>query len=258
MAGYVGAKKRIFRHQGADDVAILGGDDARVMELAQGLKGRRRSFGQDREAEARISGSKVMVSRKGQEESFELEGTRLDSAVNRLNSAAAILAVQSVGAGAGGIEKGLAAYRPPPHRMALVAEINGVVYINDSKATNVGAMGAALASCPSGVILIAGGRDKDGDFSSIHDLVGEKVRQLLCLGEAGSLLRQVFADVVPTELVNDMEAAVQRAASLAKPGQTVLLAPGCASFDMFSGYAERGEVFTRLVHALAGQGNGGR
>jgi len=159
-----------------------------------------------------------------------------------------------LGANSKGVQKGLELYTPPEHRMTFVAEINGVQFINDSKATNVGAMAAALESCPAGVILIAGGRDKDGDFVAVQELVRKKVCQLICLGEAAPMLVDIFSSLVSVEEVTDMQAAVERAVSLSKPGQVVLLAPGCASFDMFSGYAERGRVFTRLVRSLIKRG----
>ena len=250
MAGYAGAKQRIFCNQEAGDTAILGGDDPLVMESAPRLSGRVRIFGHGPDSEARIVEDKVVLTRDGREDIFELKETRLNSRVNRLNAAAAILAAGCAGADPEGIRKGLARYSPPENRMTPVAEINGVWFINDSKATNVGAMAAALESCPPGVVLLAGGRDKGGDFSAIRELVREKVGTMICIGEASALLVSIFTDVVAVEQAKDMVAAVDRAASLAEPGQVVLLAPGCASFDMFTGYAERGRVFTGLVQEL--------
>lgn len=250
MAGYIRAKQRIFCNQKAGDTAILGGDDPLVMESAPGLTGRVYTFGHGSDGQARIIEDRVIVTRDGHEDNFELKETRLNSRVNRLNSAAAILAAGCVGADSRGIKKGLSNYTPPENRMTPVAEINGVQFVNDSKATNVGAMTAALESCPSGVILLAGGRDKGGDFSAIRELVREKVETMLCIGEAKRKLINTFSDVVAVEEAKDMAVAVDRAAMLAEPGQIVLLAPGCASFDMFSGYAERGRVFTGLVQEL--------
>ncbi len=250
MAGYTRAKQRIFCNQGAGDTAILGGDDPLVMESAPGLTGRIYTFGHGPDSRARIVEDRVIVTRDGREDIFELKETRLNSRVNHLNAAAAILAAECVGADPEGIKKGLSSYTPPENRMTPVAEINGVWFINDSKATNVGAMAAALESCSSSVILLAGGRDKGGDFYAIRELVREKVETMLCIGEAKDLLVKTFSDVVAVEEAKDMAAAVDRAATLAEPGQIVLLAPGCASFDMFSGYAERGRVFTGLVQEL--------
>jgi len=249
MEGYVKAKRRIFANQLDTDTAILGGDDPLVMEQARGLTGRVFTFGCKKKCQARIAGSTVVIPGES-EKTFELSETKLNSKVNRLNAAAALLASTSLGASNAGIRKGLNAYTPPEHRMTLIAEIDGVRFVNDSKATNVGAMAAALESCSPGVILLAGGRDKDGDFTLVKGLVQEKVKQVICIGEAGPMLVEMFADIVAVEEAIDMEAAVGRAASVAESGQVVLLAPGCASFDMFSGYAERGRVFTSLVREL--------
>ena len=248
MVGYIQAKRRLFEHQQETDIAILGGDDPLVLEQAPGIPAQVFTFGCGKQHQARITGSRVIV--LAEEVPFDLGETRLNSKVNRLNAAAAILAAISLGASREGIQRGLELYTPPEHRMTFVAEIDGVQFVNDSKATNVGAMRAALESCPAGVILIAGGRDKDGDFAGIQELVGEKVSRMICLGEAGPMLADLFSATIPVEKVNDMPTAVERAACVSKPGQVVLLAPGCASFDMFSGYAQRGRVFTRLVRNL--------
>ncbi|MCF6187163.1 MAG: UDP-N-acetylmuramoyl-L-alanine--D-glutamate ligase, partial [Desulfobulbaceae bacterium] len=211
MASYTRAKQRIFCNQEPGDTAILGGDDPLVMESAPGLSGRVYTFGYGPDSEARIVEDRVIVTRDGREDIFELKETRLNSRVNRLNAAAAILAAGCVGADSEGIRKGLSNYTPPQNRMTPVAEINGVWFINDSKATNVGAMAAALESCPSSVILLAGGRDKGGDFSAIRELVREKVETMLCIGEAAKKLVNTFSDVVAVEEAKDMAAAVDRA-----------------------------------------------
>jgi len=251
MEEYVRAKMRMFIHQGPEDHAILGGDDALVMEQAKGIRASVATFGHDRHHQACIVGDEIRVDVPGREgERFSLASTSLNSMVNRLNAAAAILAVTRLGATGGCIDSGLQSFTPAAHRMTRVAEIRGVSFINDSKATNVGAMAAALQSCPPGVVLIAGGRDKQGDFGQLRDLVRERVAHMLCIGEATAMLRETFGDLTDVEPVRDMEAAVVRGAALAKPGQTVLLAPGCASFDMFTDYRERGRVFTAAVHAL--------
>ncbi len=251
MEEYVRAKMRMFSHQGAGDYAIIGGDDPLVMQQADKIQASVATFGHDGHHQARIVGNEICVDVPGEgTRRFSLGATALDSLVNRLNAAAAILAVTRLGAAGTCIEDGLNSFSPIEHRMTRVAEIRGVVFINDSKATNVGAMAAALKSCPSGVVLIAGGRDKQGDFSGLRELVGARVTHMLCIGEAADTLEEIFADLTEVEKINDMQAAVARAAALATPGQTVLLAPGCASFDMFADYGARGQVFTAAVHAL--------
>jgi UDP-N-acetylmuramoylalanine--D-glutamate ligase len=131
-----------------------------------------------------------------------------------------------------------------------VATLDGIEFINDSKATNVGAMQAAIESCPGKVVLIAGGQAKGADFDALGPVIAEKVRRMLVMGEAAGQLHDSFAGLVPVVRVADMDMAVRRGFELAEPGDTVLLAPGCASFDMFSDYGHRGRVFSRSVLGL--------
>ena len=250
MDRYVRAKQRIFSKQRSDDYAILGGDDPLVMQQTSGIKAAVATFGHDRSHQACIVGDRISLDWRGRQSEFSLTATTLNSKVNRLNAAAAILAVLQLGASDSCIRKGLASFVPAEHRMTQVAELNGVVFINDSKATNVGAMAAALESCPPGTVLIAGGRDKQGDFTGLRELIKKNVAHMICIGEATNLLQKTFGDLVEVESARDMQAAVARGAALAGPGQTVLLAPGCASYDMFADYGARGRAFTRAVHAL--------
>ena len=252
---YTAAKYRIFGGQRVDDTAILGGDDPLVMAAAERIRAGIRLFGHGADCEALVRGSRVLVSEAaGAVLEFELAETRLDTAVNHLNAAAAILAARAAGCSAEGIRQGLALFQPPEHRMTLVGERDGILWINDSKATNVGALKAALASCTKPVVLIAGGRDKGSDFSVLRDLMQEKVRSLILLGEAAETMAGVLADTVDVRRAGDMDEAVRLAAASALPGDIVLLAPGCASFDMFDDYAQRGRVFTRLVRELIAAG----
>ncbi len=253
MERYAAAKYRIFAGQQEGDVAILGADDALVMAADTG-RAARRTFGRAAGGDAVVSGSRVLVPGQGEALSFDLAGTRLDSAVNRLNAAAAILAAQAAGCGVAAIQQGLRRYRPPQHRMSLVGNRDGVRWINDSKATNVGAMAAALASCDSPVVLIAGGRDKGGDFSIVRPLVRDRVRALVLIGEAAGTLAEILGDLAPVIRAGDMAGAVRSAAAAARAGDTVLLAPGCASFDMFDSYEQRGRVFTRLAREILATG----
>jgi UDP-N-acetylmuramoylalanine--D-glutamate ligase len=134
--------------------------------------------------------------------------------------------------------------------MALVAELDGIRYVDDSKGTNVGAVAAALASIGGRVVLIAGGRDKDSDFSLLAQSVRGYVRQLILIGEAADRIEEQLGALAPVIRAASMQEAVRRAAEVAERGDTVLLSPGCASFDMFTGYAHRGEVFQQAVADL--------
>jgi UDP-N-acetylmuramoylalanine--D-glutamate ligase len=131
-----------------------------------------------------------------------------------------------------------------------VAEIDGVRYVDDSKGTNIGAVAAALASCGDRVILIAGGRNKGSDFSLLAASISRHVRHLILIGEAAEQMAGQLGHLVPVARASSMDEAVRRAAEVARAGDTVLLSPACASFDMFTGYAHRGEVFCRAVQVL--------
>ncbi len=251
IAAYTAAKMNIFRSQEAGDIAILGGEDsiADAAVLNSGVSGFR--FGRNPDCAAQIVNGSVVVRLTGSEEViYNLEGTKLHSSVNQLNAAASILAATLCGCGREAIAAGLASFEPPPHRMAEVGEIGGVRFVNDSKATNIGALQAALSGCTAPVILIAGGRDKGSDYTLLQDVVREKVKHLVLVGEAAGLMQAALGTVVGTEMATTMEDAVSKSMTAAVAGDLVLLAPGCASYDMFSGYEERGRVFTECVQCL--------
>jgi UDP-N-acetylmuramoylalanine--D-glutamate ligase len=259
LAAYTKAKQNLFAHQVPGDLAILGGDDPVAAATPVNAGVLRLLFGYGAACASRIVQGRIELgsAAPGMEGvSFALAGTKLSSSVNQLNAAAAVLAATMAGCGSDGISAGLAGFEPPPHRMAEVAIIDGVRYINDSKATNIGALAAALAGCDAPVVLIAGGRDKGSDYALIREVVARKVKHLVLVGEAASLMRAALGSVVTTESADTMENAVQRATKAAAPGDLVLLAPGCASFDMFSGYEERGRVFAECVHRLDDSGRG--
>src|SRR5262249_16691638 len=148
------------------------------------------------------------------------------------------------------IQRGLDRTTGLPHRLALVREHRGVRFFDDSKGTNVGAMEKSVASFERDVVLLAGGHDKGGDFSALAPLLRERVNHRVSVGAAGPKIQTQLQAAVPTSLVPDLAAAVQAAAALARSGDTVLLSPGCASFDEFTDYAARGRRFKELVDAL--------
>ncbi|HHO48084.1 MAG TPA: UDP-N-acetylmuramoyl-L-alanine--D-glutamate ligase [Desulfobacteraceae bacterium] len=254
MAAYAAAKKRIYANQGIHDTAIVGADDPLVMAGEAPGAGTVLRFGFNPVSEARVIDAGValtgMIGGVKVEEWYGLETTALGSDINRLNAAAAILAARTRGCSAEDIRPGLASFAPPAHRMTQVAEIDGVRYVDDSKGTNIGAVAAALAASGDRVILIAGGRNKGGDFDLLAPAVSRHVLHLVLIGEAAGPMAEQLGGLAPATMAASMEDAVHRAAELARPGDTVLLSPGCASFDMFTGYAQRGEVFQRAVLAL--------
>jgi UDP-N-acetylmuramoylalanine--D-glutamate ligase len=255
LAAYATAKRRLFQGQRPGDTALVSGNDSLAAQTPVPAGVRRLVFGTDPACAARIDGCRVCIRMEsgGEEDAYDLEQTRLHSPVNRLNAAAAILAATVAGCTAEGIAAGLASYVPPPHRMAEVGTVRGIRCIDDSKATNIGALAAALEGCDGPVALIAGGRDKGGDYRLLRDVVQRKVGQLVLLGEAAELMAAALADLAPVIRVGSMAEAVDQALEAAEPGWVVLLAPGCSSFDMFSGYAERGRVFTERVRAAQRQ-----
>jgi UDP-N-acetylmuramoylalanine--D-glutamate ligase len=144
-------------------------------------------------------------------------------------------------------------FRGLPHRCELVAEIHGVRFVNDSKGTNVGATEAALQGLGGerNIVLIAGGQGKGADFTQLQAAVTRHCKRLLLLGEDAALIERALGDSVPVQRVASLQEAVTLAAAGATRGDTVLLSPACASFDMFTGYAQRGDTFRTLVAALA-------
>ena len=137
-----------------------------------------------------------------------------------------------------------------PHRTQWVAERRGVRWLNDSKATNIGATMAAIPGLEGPLLLIAGGQGKAADFGELAAGMGEQVKAVVLLGEAAAEIEQALAGRIPAEHAENMADAVRRAAAMAVAGDTVLLSPACASFDMFEGYQERGELFMRAVKEL--------
>ena len=148
------------------------------------------------------------------------------------------------------IREALGTYCPQPHRCEVVTAKNGVTFINDSKATNVDAVEKALRSLPGPVVLIAGGRDKGLNFSTIKEVIAEKVKRAVLIGETQEKLDRAWGDVTPCERAGTMGEAVRLAVQHAQRGDTVLLSPACASFDMFQNYEHRGDEFKKEVLAL--------
>ena len=189
----------------------------------------------------------VKVDRHGHQ-SVDTTRSPLIGQHNRQNTLAAVLAARVAGLSTEEIEAGLATFQNADHRLQLVGEIDGVRYINDSKATNVEAAWYALDGLHQPIVWIAGGTDKGNDYASLLNLAGRRVKALICLGLDNAKLRAAFGAVVPhVEETQRMADAVARAAALAAPGDVVLLSPCCASFDLFKNYEDRGRQFIQCV-----------
>jgi UDP-N-acetylmuramoylalanine--D-glutamate ligase len=179
-----------------------------------------------------------------------LVDTKLRGSHNIENLMATLAAGRARGLSFEQMVPSLSAYEPQPHRCEFVRHIGGVEYVNDSKATNLDAVEKALAAQSKPVVLIAGGKDKGFTFEPLRSLVKEKVKASVLIGEMAERISQDWSDAVPCEIAGSLADAVERAHAAARPGDVVLFSPGTSSFDMFKSYADRGDQFRALVHAL--------
>ncbi len=188
---------------------------------------------------------------RGRETLLPASALKIPGRHNLANALAALALGYAAGLKLPAMLEALRAFAGLPHRTQWVAEKGGVTYINDSKATNVGAALAAIEGIGTGrLVLIAGGQGKGQDFAPLREAVARRCRAVLLIGEDAPALAAALGDAAPVERLADLDSAVARAAELAAPGDVVLLSPACASFDQFSGYAERGERFIAAVEAL--------
>jgi UDP-N-acetylmuramoylalanine--D-glutamate ligase len=253
MEAYIAAKRRVFANQEAGDVAVLNGDDPRVSALQGEIRAEICAFRRSAPSErgAWWDGEAAVLRTGGAEVRIALEGISLGSGHHRDNALAALLAASALGADPSQAARALASFKGLPHRGELVRRIGGVEWINDSKATNPGAALAALTSQKAPIIWIAGGRDKGLSFDALAEATPGRVRSALLIGEAAEKIARALAGRIAFERVETLEEAVHRAHSLAEAGDAIVLAPGCASFDQFAGFEDRGDQFVKLVHALS-------
>jgi len=255
LEAYGRAKARIWARQGSDDTAIVNADDAGVMRWAETAPGRVVTFAlgdghPNMQTDYRVEGD-VLRAPDGSE-ILEVSALRRSLPHDVANALAASAAALAAGAGLEGVRSALREWRGFPHRVALVGDAGGVQWYDDSKATNPHAALAALRGFGS-VVLIAGGRNKDLDLSVMAD-AADRVRAVVAIGEAAPDVERAFAGLRPVTVASSMDDAVRAAAAYAGPGDAVLLSPGCASFDWYQSYAERGDDFQRAVGELLGEG----
>jgi UDP-N-acetylmuramoylalanine--D-glutamate ligase len=251
---YARDKLRVFEGQGPEDLALVSAGDPVGLGAADKLTAEVLVVG---EGETAVRDG--MLSLRGREIANE-EELRFAGACNLENALFAAAAAERLGAPVQDIRAGILGYRLKPHRMQVIAERAGVRYVDDSKATNPAAVAAALTSFEEPVVLILGGSEKGTDFAEIVPHLA-RCRAIVCQGEAGPGIFDYLQGAGwdgACHLVSDLREAVAEAASLAREGDVVLLSPGCASFDQFVGYAERGDVFARLAAELAGSRGGAR
>ncbi len=250
---YFQSKARIFANQTQGDIAIVNLDDPRCTEAAHGAKCSNLFFSTTREAEegAFIKDDTVVVRVADIErEIFSIRDLRIRGPHNLANSLAATLATIVLDTEASLVRKAIREFRGLEHRMEFVCEIDGVEFINDSKATNPEAVRFAIEGTDRPVVLIAGGKDKGSDFSILIEPIRANVKAAVLIGEARAKMRQVLEGECKIYEARDMVEAVRKAYDLARPFGTVLLSPACASFDMFDDFEHRGKVFKQAVEGL--------
>jgi UDP-N-acetylmuramoylalanine--D-glutamate ligase len=248
---YIDAKARIFMNQTTDDFAVLNVDDPIVAGMAAGLRARVVPISRKEELPEGVFHRDGWITLRwdGREERLPTAGYHLQGVHNIENIMAALAATMLLGCAAPPSQAAVAAFRGLPHRMELVATVNGVPWYEDSKATNVGSVEKALASFAD-ITLIAGGKDKGGSYLPLAELVRERVRHMVLIGEARERIARELGQLTDTRLAGSLEEAVRIAAELTKPGGVVLFSPACSSFDMFRDYEERAARFKALVMAL--------
>lgn len=249
---YRDAKARVFANQTSDDFAVLNVDDPLVAGYAKKIAARVVPMSRHCALEQGIfyRDGIITFTWEGRVERFPTSAFKLRGVHNLDNCMAALATALLMGCESSPALAAVESFPGLPHRMELVATVNGVAYYNDSKGTNVGSVVKSLESFPGPITLIAGGRDKGGEYGPLAGLVRERVSRLILLGEAKERIREALGHLADTILVGSLEEAVQEAHRLARPGEIVLFSPACSSFDMFRNYEERGERFAELVRSL--------
>lgn len=245
---YAALKARIYA---AADVAIVNADDSRVAAMSTGDAQVWR-FGRAANADFRlIETADTAVLAHGGEPWLACNELRLAGRHNQINALAAWALAEAAGIDGAAIREGLTRFAGLAHRCETVAEIRGVRWINDSKGTNPGAQMASLAGMTTPVVLLAGGQAKGADFTPLGPLAAEKTRAVVVFGADRETIAAAVIDHAPLVRVGTLREAVAEAANLAERGDTVLFSPGCASFDQFDNYAQRGDCFVAAVQELA-------
>ncbi len=254
---YAMAKERIFAAQEAHDFVVLNADNARAAEAAARSAARVYWFSMEHgvaQGAWAEDGYVVYRAAKGAavESVMPLSGIPLKGEHNVENVLAAVCAARLAGVAPAAIRRAVEGFQAVEHRLEYVATVNGVEYYNDSKATNVDATLKAVAAFASGIHLILGGKDKGSDYALLAELLRERARAVYTIGSAAAKIESQLRGVVSIHSCETLQAAVNAAACAARPGEIVLLAPACSSFDQFENYEHRGRVFKELVSERRG------
>ena len=261
MAEYRDAKAAIYQNQRNSDFLVLNADDPGVLELYKmhfrsGNPARPKVcfFSRSREVEGiYYKDGKVYCNMPDiacTAYLIDADEIRIKGVHNLENAMAASAMALLANCPPGAVAESMKEFKGLEHRLELVRELDGVKYINDSKGTNVGAVVKSVESFQEPLVLIAGGRDKAGDFHALRELVSQKVRTVILIGEASGKIKDALGDVTDTRMAKDLAEAVTLSRQMAKKGDAVLLSPACASFDMFRDYEDRGRKFKKLVMDL--------
>jgi UDP-N-acetylmuramoylalanine--D-glutamate ligase len=249
---YAAAKARIFENQQPSDFAVLNADDETCVAMALKTKAQVFWFSRQKEVERGAwvrDGMILFRDDSGQREILQVSDIPLKGAHNLENVLAAVCAGALMGCAPEKIRQAVRDFKAVEHRLEFVATIRGVDYYNDSKATNVDATIKALESFPANIHLILGGKDKGSDYSVLNDLLRQRIKRVYTIGAAAA---KIEGQIKGSEVVHaeTLENAIRKANAVAQPGDVVLLAPACASFDQFKSYEHRGKVFKEIVASL--------
>jgi UDP-N-acetylmuramoylalanine--D-glutamate ligase len=249
---YIEAKLRIFANQNSGDLAVLNRDDPIVMRFKEKVKAKTIFFSLAEKLDEGVffNGQTIFLKLGKRREEYFLAKAPLKGIHNVENMMAAVAAARSFGCSKEAIQAILNRFKGLEHRVEFVREIGGVRFYNDSKGTNVGSVVKSLQSFSEPVILIAGGKDKNGDLSPLEEWIQKRVKHLILIGEAKERMNRKLGGLTHTVMAKTMEEAVLLAYQKAKAGEIVLLSPACSSFDMFKDYKERGKVFKEAVKRL--------
>ena len=256
LQAYVDAKARIFENQQASDFAILNEDDATCQTLGDRTRAQVFWFSRKKEVKQGAwvrDGQIVFRDAAGQRDVLLVSEIPLKGAHNVENVLAAVCAGALMGCAPARIRQAVVNFKAVEHRLEYVATIKGVEYYDDSKATNVDATIKALESFPSNIHLILGGKDKGSDYRVLNDLLRERVKRVYTIGAAAEKIESHIKGAAEVVRAETLDNAVRRASAVAQPGDIVLLAPACASFDQFQSYNHRGRVFKEVVKNLSDQ-----
>ena len=259
VEAYAAAKARVFKRQRADDYAVVNADDPAARVIAAAAPSHCRWFGFARVSEGVTVSGDIVVERHAMTDRplVPVSAVRVPGRHILSDVLAAAAISRLAGATPEGITTAVSAFRGLEHAMELAGEIDGVRFVNDSKATNIVSAKRSFESVRSGLVAILGGRYKGGEFTDLRGALQERARGVVAIGESAGRIEEALADLVPVHRAGSMDDAVRQAFGLAERGDTVVLAPACSSFDMFASYAERGRAFKEAVVRLEGERAGG-